>query len=211
MSILNQLASSLNRNDEVPNQVLARKIAEVGDEAAVRELIDHLSDPDKAIQSDCIKVLYEIGALKPDLIANGVAVAAFIKLLHSRNNRMVWGGMTALGAIADRQTSAIWQQIDVIMDVTEHGSAITQDWGIRVLATVSAQDQGYEATIMPFLLAFLKRCPPKDLPRHAESALVAIHAENRAEMLALLETRKDALRPAQSKRVEQVMRKLRAL
>src|SRR5215211_7819929 len=106
MSVLNRLASALERNDEVPNQLLAKEIAEAEDTAAVQELINHLTDPSKAIQSDCIKVLYEIGALKPELLANGVAVEAFIRLLSSRNNRLVWGGMTALGAIADRQAAA---------------------------------------------------------------------------------------------------------
>jgi len=209
--VLNRLVSALGRNDELPNQILAKEIAEAGDEAAVQELIDHLTDANKDIQNDCIKVLYEIGARKPELLDNGVAVDAFLRLLSSRNNRLVWGGMTALGTIADRQAAAIWQQIDRVMDTTDQGSAITQDWGIRVVATVSAQDAAYEERIFPFLLAFLKRCLPKDLPRHAESALIAVHAGNQAQMLALLESRKGALKPAQRKRVEQVIRKIKAL
>src|SRR5262245_34684369 len=107
MTVLDKLASALGRSDEVPNQTLAKEIAESGDKAAGRELGENLSNSDKAIQSDCIKALYEIGAIKPDMIAG--YVDDFVKLLGSRNNRLVWGGMTALGAIADRKAADIWK------------------------------------------------------------------------------------------------------
>lgn len=209
MSVLDKLATAQNRADEAPNLALAEEIAASEDRAAVRLLIEHLADPDRGIQNDCIKVLYEIGARKPLLIADGVNV--FIRLLTSRNNRLVWGAMTALGAIAEPAAAAIWQQIDLIMRATDQGSAITQDWGVRVLAVVAAQDKSYEARIFPFLTGFLRRCPPKDLPRHAESVLVAVDAENRADILAILERRKTSLNAAPAKRVEAVIRKIGAL
>lgn len=206
MSVLDKLASALDRRDEVPNQLLAQEIAEAEDRAGVQELIEHLADRDKAIRSDCIKVLYEVGERKPDLIAGGVN--EFIALLGSRDNRLVWGAMTALGAIAHLRAADIWRQIDLIFAATERGSVITQDWGVRVLATVSGQDRAYEQRIYPFLLAFLRSCRPKDLPRHAESVVVAVNPANRAEFLAILEARKGALRPSQAKRVEQIIRKI---
>jgi hypothetical protein len=209
MPVLTKLASALNRSDEVPNQILANEIVEESDNTAVRELVDNLSNNDKAIQSDCIKVLYEIGALKPDMIA--AYGDDFVKLLGSRNNRLVWGGMTALGAIADRKAAAIWKHIDTIINATDKGSAITQDWGVRVLAAVSAQDKIYERRIFPFLKTFLNNSPPKDLPRHAESALTAVNAANKDDVLSILEARKPALKPAQAKRVDQVIRKIKAL
>jgi len=69
MSVLTKLATALNRRDEIPNQALAEEIVKKHDVSAVRELVDNLSDPDKGIQSDCIKVLYEIGQRDPKLIA----------------------------------------------------------------------------------------------------------------------------------------------
>jgi hypothetical protein len=212
MTVLDRLASALSRGDEAPNQALAREIADGEDAEAVRELIAHLSDANKEIASDCIKVLYEIGALKPELIAD--YADDFIKLLHSRNNRLVWGAMTALGSIAPMRAEDIFRQIDVITEATQNGSVITQDWGVRVLATVSAQDSAYEKRIFPFLLTFLRDCPPKDLPRHAESVLDsgAVNAGNRDALLAVLEGRKGTLnKAAQSKRIEQVIRKIKAL
>src|SRR5258708_3221405 len=109
MTVLNKLASALGRGDEIPNQALAKQLATSEDKDAIRELVDNLSNPDKAIQSDCIKVLYEVGSLKPKLISP--YVSEFIKLLRSRDNRLVWGSMTALGAIADQKAAEIGRQV----------------------------------------------------------------------------------------------------
>lgn len=69
MSIIPKLAISLNRRDEVPNQELAAEVVARGDTAAVTELVVNLSNKNKAIRYDCIKVLYEIGYAEPKLIA----------------------------------------------------------------------------------------------------------------------------------------------
>src|SRR5690349_13279683 len=120
MPVLNKLASALDRSDEVPNQLLAKEIAASGDKAAIQELVDNLANKDKDIQSDCIKVLYEIGTIKPELIAG--YVNTFVNLLSNRNNRLVWGGMTALGAVATVDTSAIAKHIDTLIHATDTGS-----------------------------------------------------------------------------------------
>src|SRR6266545_6708403 len=98
MSVLNQLASSLGRRDETPNQELARDLAAKKDRKGIRELAENLWNKDKNIQADCIKVLYEVGAIEPKLIAS--YADDFVRCLRSRNNRLVWGGMTALTEVA---------------------------------------------------------------------------------------------------------------
>ncbi len=209
MAVLNKLASALDRGDEVPNQVLAKELAETEDLDSIGELADNLSNSDKAIRSDCIKVLYEIGDLKPKLISP--YVSEFIKLLHSRDNRLVWGGMTALGTIADQTAAEIGRQVDVIIESTDRGSVITQDWGIRVLAQVAAKDKVHEQTILSFLKSFLQKCAAKDLPRHAESCVVAFNTANRGEFISILEAKKPSLKPAQAKRLEKVIKQMEAL
>ena len=64
MSVISKLASSLNRKDEVLNQELARQIIRSNNKKAINELVETLSNKDTKIQSDCIKVLYEIGNRK---------------------------------------------------------------------------------------------------------------------------------------------------
>ncbi len=58
MNVIQKLASSLNRRDEVPNQELAKQIAGKNDKKAVKELIDNLANKSRDIENDCIKVLY---------------------------------------------------------------------------------------------------------------------------------------------------------
>lgn len=72
MTVIDKLASSLNRRDEAPNQELAKRITDKNDRKAVQELVANLGTKSKAIQSDCIKVLYEIGERKPEFIADNV-------------------------------------------------------------------------------------------------------------------------------------------
>jgi hypothetical protein len=58
MNIISQLATSLNRRDETPNQLLAKLVAAANDSKAVKELVQNLTNQDKGIQSDCIKSLF---------------------------------------------------------------------------------------------------------------------------------------------------------
>src|SRR5438045_9754024 len=97
MSVLDKLSSSFGRRDEKPNQELAGQIAAKNDAKAIKELIELLHDKNKNVQSDAIKVLYEIGEKKPELISK--YAKEFVKFLDSTNNRLQWGAMTALDAI----------------------------------------------------------------------------------------------------------------
>src|SRR3989442_11715039 len=106
MGVIDKLATSLNRRDEAPNQELAESISDHADKIAVKELVDNLSSRNKNIQSDCIKVLYEIGEHKPTLISNHVK--EFLALLESKNSRLVWGAMTALDTITLEDPETIY-------------------------------------------------------------------------------------------------------
>jgi hypothetical protein len=206
MSVLDRLATTLGRNDEAPNQALAAEIAARGDAAAVDELVAHLRRSDRAIQSDCIKVLYEIGERRPELIAPHAGV--FLDTLSSKNNRLVWGAMTALGTIAGQVTDRIWPRIDEVIRANDAGSVITQDWGIRVLTAVAAHDPTYAQRLFPYLLQFLEACIPRDLPKHTESILPAVTAANRDRFLTVLRAREAELKPSQAARLRRVYRAL---
>jgi len=60
MTALDRIATSLGRRDEVPNQLLAKELAENNDEEGVQIIAAHLWDKNTNIQSDCLKVLYEL-------------------------------------------------------------------------------------------------------------------------------------------------------
>ncbi len=127
-SVLGKIAFYQNRRDEVPNQQLAKELAQTRDAAGIKEIASHLLDKNKNIQSDCLKVLYEIGYIAPDLIVD--YVSDFLRLLNDKNNRLVWGAMIGLATIADRCADEIWSQVDDVMRAVEGGSVITTVWGI---------------------------------------------------------------------------------
>jgi len=123
MSTLDKIAFFQNRRDEVPNQLLAKELVATKDREGIREIAKNLENNNKNVRSDCLKVLYEIGYLEPGLIAG--YGNDFLKLLKSKDNRMVWGAMISLATIADRRPKEIWAQIDDIIRITESGTVIT--------------------------------------------------------------------------------------
>ncbi len=83
MPAMDKIAYKLGRRDEVPNQQLARALAQAKDKRGIREIAGGLRDKNKSIRSDCLKVLYEIGYLNPGLIVD--YVDDFLKLVGDRS------------------------------------------------------------------------------------------------------------------------------
>ena len=206
MHVLDKIAFYQNRRDEVPNQQLAKALSETEDRAGIGEIARNLQNKNKNVQSDCLKVLYEIGYLKPELIAD--YVPDFLGLLKSKNNRMVWGAMIALATIADKKSEEIYEELNAVTDAVDQGSLITVVWGIKALAKVAATNKTYKQKIFPFLMAQLKKCIPRDVPMHAESILPAIDQTNKTKFLEILESRKPELSGAQLTRLRRVTKNL---
>jgi hypothetical protein len=208
MSVINLLASQLDRNDEEPNIELAHKLAKEENNAAIEEIIEKLSCKDKKIQHDCIKVAYEIGQVKPELI--GMYALNFIELLKSRNNRLVWGGMTALSTIVEAASEAIMEHLDTLTSAMKIGSVITIDKGVLTLAKLAAVSKENNDAIFPFLLNHFENCRPKEIPQHSESTLLAVTVENKEEFLTVLRKREKYLTAPQLKRVKKIYKALEA-
>ena len=209
MSVLHRIAHLQNRRDEVPNQELARDLAVQKDREGIREIAENLWNKDKNVQADCIKVLYEIGYIDPSLIAE--YADDFLKLLGSRNNRLVWGGMTALSTIADLRPQELFNHLQELHSAIEHGSVITVDGGILTLARIASAREEFRQAIFPYLLHHLESCRPKDVPQHAEKSLVAVDAGNKNDFIAVLEKRIEHLSNPQKKRVKKVIQQAERL
>lgn len=157
MSVILKLASSLGRRDEIPNQQLAQRIAKANDKKSVQELVENLSSMDRNIQSDCIKVLYEIAELKPSLIAG--YVMEFVTLLGNKNNRLVWGAMTALNAMTLENPKAMYAALPKIIAVANSGSVITRDHAVGILIKLASIRQ-YADKAFALLIEQLKKARP---------------------------------------------------
>ncbi|HKY55255.1 MAG TPA: hypothetical protein VJM08_13150 [Anaerolineales bacterium] len=204
MSILNRLATSLGRRDEVPNQELARDLAAKKDKEGIGEIAENLWNNDKNIQADCIKVLYEMGRIEPKLITD--YTADFVKLLRSKNNRLAWGAMTALAEVAKADPNTVFQHLDVIKKAKETGSVITVDNAISALAYTAAANKNYNDAIFPYLLKHLSSCRPKEVPQHSEKTLPAVNASNKTDFIKVLEKRIEDLSGSGLSRVKKVIK-----
>ena len=204
MSALDKLAHSLGRRDEVPNQELARDLVTKKDKKGIREIAEHIWDKDVNIANDCIKVLYEIGYIDPSFASP--YVGDFIKLLKSRHNRLVWGGMLALGTVARLCPSEVFEHLDDVKKAMGSGSVITKDNGVKVLADTASTNEKYNKAIFPYLLKHLSSCRPKEVPQHSEKTLPAVNASNKADFIKVLEKRMEDLSGGGLARVKKVIK-----
>lgn len=208
MSVLSKIAFYQGIRDEIPNQELARELEASRDTDGVNEIAEHLWDKNNNVRSDCIKVLYEIGYLAPDLIAP--YAEDFLKLLISKQNRLVWGAMIALAVIAPLQAAKLFEKRELICKAIDQGSVITQDGGIKALSLVAAADAAYQKDLSPYLMSFLRKCRLSDVPRHAEFVSVCINERNQAEYVSILENRLPEMSPSQSARIRKIIKTLQS-
>jgi hypothetical protein len=204
MSVLDRLASSLHRRDEVPNQELARDLSAKKDKAGILEIAENLWNKNKNVQADCIKVLYEVGAIEPELIAD--YTEDFVRLIRSKNNRLVWGGMTALAEVAKANPDAVFKHLDEIKKAKETGSVITVDNAISTLAWTASANEKFNKAIFPYLLKHLSSCRPKEVPQHSEKTIPAVNSLNRADFVKVLEKRMEDLSGSGLARVKKVIK-----
>jgi hypothetical protein len=206
MSILEKLSHARGRRDDTPNKQLAKELAETHNERGIKEIALNLYNDNNKIQSDCIKVLYEIGYINPELISD--YAFDFIKLLKHRNNRMVWGAMIALSTVAEIAAHIIFSHLDAVQKVLQNGSVITADNAIKTLARVASSHAAYHKKIFPLLLDHLKTCRPKEIPLHAEFIAIVVTPQNKAVFTDILNKRMDILSPSQQKRILKLINKI---
>ena len=205
--MIEKVAFFLKRKNDQPNIELAQELAKSGDKRGIAEIAAGLRHENAQVAGDCVKVLYELAELKPELVASHVV--EILALLKSRNNRLVWGGMIALAAIAPFKPAEIFAAIDLILKVYEKGSTITVDNAVSVFAKLAAADSNYAKKLLPVIFHHLETCRPSSLPQHAERAAVCLTKKNPVKFISLLENRKKYLTDAQRKRIEKLIMKTR--
>ena len=204
--MLEKLACRLGRNDEAPNIELAEELCCNNDAAGIKEIVDGFTGADRAVANDCIKVLYEVGERKPELIAD--YADEFISNLRSKNNRLAWGSMTALGKIAELTPEPIFEKLSLIVATYKDGSVITVDNSISVFAGLCRAGESYANEVLPILINHLKKCKPKEVPQHAERASVCISSGNAGAFIEVLEARLPHLAATGQARVKKLLKKL---
>ncbi len=203
--MIENIAYYLGKNDEKPNIDLAISLVSSRDVDGIKEIVNGLKHKQSQVANDCIKVLYEIGERAPELISG--YVYDFIQLLNSKNNRLIWGGMTALAQIASLKYSDIYSNIDTVKKAYESGSVITVDNSISVFAKVyKANRKHYD--LFELILKHLKYCRPKEVAQHAERAFICINEDNSKEFINTLLERVECLTDAQKNRIKKLIKKV---
>ena len=209
MSVLDRLASALGRRDEGPNCELAAELARTGDAADIALLAAALERAAKPVRSDAIKALYELGALRPELIRPHAD--AFLAAMNSRDNRLAWGALTALDALAAAYPDLIAAHLPEIVAAAERSSVIAMDKAVSMLATLAARPDPAPAA-WGRLLAIVRTAPVNQTPMYAEAALRAAPRNDPAALAAVVRTRLDGIgHRAKRARLEKVLRGLAKL
>ena len=204
--MIEKTAYSIGRNDEEPNIELALELIKTKNKKGINEIVEGLNNQVEQIANDCIKVLYEIGERKPELISDYVDV--FIRLLKSRNNRLVWGSMMALAKIASIKPHEIYDNLDTVIKAYDNGSVITVDNSITVFAELIKASPEYEKKVFPIIINHLETCRPKEVAQHSERASICITKNNSEIFKKTLINRLDSLSEPQKKRVDKILKKI---
>jgi hypothetical protein len=208
--MIEKIASSLGRSDDEPNVALAELLVKRKDAEGIREIAAEITggvgEEDRAVASDCIKVLYEVGYRDPELILPHTEL--FLKCLKSRNGRLVWGACIALAQIADRAAGLLYDNLDAVMRAYETGGVIAVDNCVSIFAGIAKADARYEKKVFPIILGHLKSCRPKEVAQHAERASSCVNAKNAPIFKAVLMGRYESLPEPQKKRVDKLLRNI---
>jgi hypothetical protein len=207
IDVTEALIANLHRRDEAMNVNLAARIAADYDHLAVNELVRLIHEKNKILQSDVIKVLYEIGAKQPALIAP--FGETFVSMLSHKDNRLVWGALSALECIVLNNANLIYQHLSVIIEAAEKGSVIATDRAVGILIKLATQSN-YTSQSLGLLLDQMYACPTNQLPMYAENALAVVKASTfKEDFRRMMVARLPEIDKASKRtRLEKVIRKL---
>lgn len=204
--IASRLANAMDRQDEEPNVLLADELAQTKDGRGIAQIAEIAAAGRKPAQNDAIKVLYEVGARDAVLLRPHVQL--FLKQIHSRNNRMVWGSLTALAQIARIDADPIAENLDSILSAADGGSVIAKDQAVQILiALLRRPDLAAVATA--HLFARLQAAAVNQLPMYAERIHAALDRPDQPQFRRILLQRlADDMPPSKRRRIEAVIKKL---
>ncbi|MCR9137962.1 MAG: hypothetical protein NXI27_18330 [Alphaproteobacteria bacterium] len=204
--IASRLAHAMERRDEEPNVGLAEELVREKNRDGIAQLINLAVSGRRPAQNDAIKVLYEVGARNADLLRPHTQ--SLLQLIHSRNNRMVWGALTALAQIARVDADPIAARLDEITAAADANSVIARDQLVQILIALAARpDMANDAKRR--LFARLHTAAINQLPMYAEQTYAVLNPAEYAEFRAILSHRLAGDLPASKRRrIEKVARKL---
>jgi hypothetical protein len=205
VSVLERLAGAMDRRDEAPNVALAEDIVARDDRAAIAELAEAVRSGPARQANDALKVLYEVGARRPELVGGQCPV--FVAALQSSNNRTVWSAMKALDTVAEQRAATLAAELPAIIEAADRGSAIAKDHCNTILVKLARA--GFADKVVPILLERLKHAAPNQFPTYAEEiAPVLTPAAKRGFLQVLRQRLEGVLQESKRKRVQKLLARI---
>lgn len=180
------ILQSIKRRDEKANIELAVLISDENDSDAVGKIFDLLKISKKEIQYDCIKSIYEIGIRKPELISP--YLNNLLPFLKSKNNRLVWGSMTAISSVSASIPEKIYKVLPEIINGSESGSVIAKDHAMKILRILGGLKK-YQKEIIPLMMEQLQLSPDNQFPTYALSISEVIDNDNAVHFTQIISDR----------------------
>lgn len=210
MSIVEKLSALNNKNNNLMEKELAAELFNTKNTTAIQELVINLDNKNKKIQSNCIKTLYEIGEMGGgNLIAE--YCGNFGGLLINKNNRLVWGAVTALNTIVKFNPEGVYNLLDLIVKAVNKGSVITIDNGVGIYTQLAVYPK-YQKESLVHLFNILDKCPIKQFPMYIEKSEKCINKNNVNKFINIIEQKFELLeRDTQKKRVSKILKKIQKL
>jgi len=207
MSLKDKLSYSVGRKDQEPNRSQAVEIIESNDHEKIKELIQIFdSKPHVEIQKDCSLTLAWIAESKPEMISPYVDY--FLDKLSDPINRVIWGSMMSLTAIASFEQDKLYDNLPRILDAMDSGTVVTRDHGYRILITLYL-NKTYQEDIYLLILEQLSKAPSNQLGQYAERLIEVLDLKHKPTLVTILEARfEDVDNPHHIKRLEKNLKKL---
>jgi hypothetical protein len=201
--ILNRLSAAMGDKTQSSNEALAGEIISQDDETAVQVLIEAL-ELTKQVQNDAIKVIYEVAAVKPELLEENAG--KILALLPTKNNRLGWGLLKTIYHITEQQPDEVFAALPVIQEAAESGSVIAKDNYNRILLSLARA--GFSTRSK--LISFLEDAALNQLPMYVEESLAYQDQDFYADLKKLVSRRiQEYPANAKRKRLEKALLKLK--
>ncbi len=210
MSILEKLSALNDKNNNFLEKELAAELFKTKNAADIQELVINLDNKNKKIQSNCIKTLYEIGEM-----GGGSLIAEYCEnfggLLINKNNRLVWGAVTALNTIVKFNPDGVYNLLDIIVKAVNQGSVITIDNGVGIFSQLAVYSKCEKESLV-HLFNILNTCPIKQFPMYIEKSEKCINKNNVNRFINIIDQKYELLeKDTQKKRVSKVLKKIQKL
>lgn len=206
-ALLNRLAISMCRCDEMPNLELAADLVLNEDGDSVGLLVGVIERHDLEHAPDVARVLCEVGIRAPHLLL--AHAERLLALCDESQKDVLPYTMYAFSPVAHRHAEALWDMRDLfwsaLADLTQPAD-MAQAGAVRLLSALCAAGPDYARTLAGGLVDLLGKCMPKDVAFFAESVLPALGTAHSHRAKPVLDRRMKELTPAEVARLRRAVR-----